>query len=86
MRMKSEDLGNYFIKNGELYYALGYIKDPALELENVKTGQREVVVIGSPISREYSKLFKIPVEEDGYNLDKATPVDKIYLESKGEDE
>lgn len=82
--MKREDLGQYFIKNGELYYALGYIKDPAIEFENVKTGQREVVVIGSLVSREYSKLFKIPVEENGYNFDKATPVDRIYLESKGE--
>lgn len=82
--MKSEDLGQYFIKNGELYYALSYINNPALELENVKTGQREVVVIGSLVSREYSKLFKIPVEENGYNLDKATPVDRIYLESKEE--
>lgn len=82
--MKREDLGQYFIKNGELYYALGYINNPALELENVKTGQREVVVIGSLVSREFSKLFKIPVEENGYNLDKATPVDRIYLESKGE--
>lgn len=82
--MKREDLGQYFIKNGELYYALGYINSPALELENVKTGQRVAVVIGSPVSREYSKLFKIPVEENGYNLDKATPVEKIYLESKGE--
>jgi len=82
--MKREDLGQYFIKNGKLYYALGYINNPALELENVKTGQREVVVIGSLVSREYSKLFKIPVEENGYNLDKATPVDKIYLNNKGE--
>ena len=82
--MNKEDLGQYFIKNGELYYALGYINNPALELENVKTGQREVVVIGSFVSKEYSKLYQIPVEEYGYNLDKATPVDKIYLESKGE--
>ena len=82
--MNKEDLGQYFIKNGELYYALGYIKDPAIELENVKTGQREVVVIGSLVSKEYNKLFKIPVEENGYDLDKATPVDRIYLESKGE--
>lgn len=82
--MRKEDLGQYFIKNGELYYALGYINNPALELENVKTGQREVVVIGSLVSREYSKLFKVPVEENGYNLDKATPVEGIFLESKGE--
>lgn len=82
--MKKEDLGQYFIKNDELYYALAYIDNPALELESVKTGRREVVVIGSLVSKEYSKLFKIPVEEDGYNLNKATPVDKIYLESKGE--
>ena len=82
--MKREDLGQYFIKNGELYYAIGYINNPALELKNVNTGQKEVVVIGSPVSREYSKLFEIPVEENGYDLDKATPVDRIYLESKGE--
>lgn len=80
--MKKEDLGQYFIKNDELYYALGYINNPALELENVKTGQRVVVVIDSPVSREYSKLFKIPVEENGYNLDKATPVENINLESQ----
>ena len=82
--MRKEDLGQYFIKNGELYYALSYINNPAIELENIKTGQKEVVVIDSLVSREYSKLFKIPVEENGYNLDKATPVDKIYLESKSE--
>ena len=82
--MKREDLGQYFIKNGELYYALGYISNPAIELENVRTGQREVVVIGSLVSREYSKLFKIPVEENAYDFDKATPVDRIYLESKGD--
>lgn len=82
--MKREDLGQYFIKNGEVYYAIGYINNPAIELKNVKTGQKEIVVIDSPVSREYSKLFKIPVEENGYNLDKATPVDRIYLESKGE--
>ena len=82
--MQREDLGKYFIKDGEIYYAFGYIDSPALEIENVKTGQRETVVIGSPISREYSKLYQIPVEEDGYDYDKATPVDRIYLESKGE--
>ena len=82
--MKREDLGQYFIKNGELYYAISYINNPAIELKNIKTGQKEVVVIGSLVSREYSKLFKIPVESNGYDLDKATPVDEIYLESKGE--
>lgn len=83
--MKREDLGQYFIKNGEIYYAICYINNPAIELKNIKTGQKEIVVIGSLVSREYSKLFKIPVEENGYNLDKATPVDEIYLKSKGED-
>ena len=82
--MKREDLGQYFIKNGELYYALAYIDEPAIELKNVKTGQEEVVVIGSLVSRKYSKLFKIPVEENGYNLDKAEPVEDICLESKSE--
>ena len=83
--MNREDLGNYFIKNGEIYYAIGYIDRPAIELKNVKTGQKEVVVIGSPVSKEYSKLFKIPVEENGiYIIDKATPFEKLHLESKGE--
>ena len=77
--MNREDLGQYFIKNGEVYYAFGYIQDPAIELENVKTGQRETVVIGSPVSREYSKLFQIPVEENGYNLYKAEPVKHVNL-------
>ena len=82
--MKHEDLGSYFIKNGEIYYAISYIDKPAIELKNVKTGQKEVVVIGSMFSREYSKLFEIPVEDNGYDLDKATPVENLYLESKGE--
>lgn len=82
--MEHEDLGSYFIKNGEIYHAISYIDKPAIELKNVKTGQKEVVVIGSMVSREYSKLFEIPVEENGYNLDKATPVENLYLESKGE--
>ena len=79
--MKHEDLGQYFIKNGELYMAIGYIDNPAIELKNVRTGQKEVAVIGSQVSREYSKLFQIPVDEDAYNLDKATPVKNINLES-----
>lgn len=79
--MKHEDLGQYFIKNGELFEAIGYIDNPAIELKNIKTGQKEVVVIGSMVSHEYSKLFSIPCEEDAYNLDKATPVENINLES-----
>jgi len=79
--MKREDLGQYFIKDGEIYYALGYISNPAIELINMNTGQKEVVVIGSMVSREYSKLFSIPVEENGYNLDKAEPVKDLMLGS-----
>lgn len=82
--MTHEDLGKYFIKNGEIYYAIGYIDRPAIELKNLKTGQKEVVVIGSMVSREYSKLYEIPVEENGYNLDNLIPVENINLESKGE--
>lgn len=82
--MKREDLGNYFIKNGEIYYAIGYISNPALELKNIKTGQKEVIVIGSEISKEYSKLFAIPVDENAYNLDKAEAVKYIYLGSDKE--
>ena len=78
--MKEEDLGQYFIKNGEIYMATGYIDEPAIELKNIRTGQKEVVVIGSQVSREYSKLFQIPVDEDAYNFDKAEPVENIVLE------
>lgn len=80
--MRREDLGQYFIKDGELYEAIAYIHNPALELQNINTGQKEVVVIGSVISHEYSKLFAIPCEEDAYNFDKAEPVNNINLESQ----
>jgi len=80
--MKRGDLGQYFIKNGELYEAIAYIDNPAIELKNIKTGQKEVVVIGSMVAREYSKLFAIPCEDDTYNLDKAKPVNNINLESQ----
>ena len=80
--MNKEDLGQYFIKNGELYMAIAYIDNPAIELKNLKTGQKEVVVIGSMVSCEYSKLYAIPCEEDGYNLGKIEPVDNIVLESQ----
>lgn len=80
--MKREDLGQYFIKNGEIYYACSYIDNPAIQLENIKTGQREVVVIGSQVSREYSKLFAIPADEDAYDLDKAEPVKDLRLGSE----
>ena len=80
--MNLKDLGQYFIKNGELYEAIAYIENPAIELKNIKTGQKEVVVIGSTASHKYSKLFSIPCEVDAYNLDKATPVENINLESE----
>lgn len=80
--MKREDLGQYFIKNGELYEAIGYIDNPAIELKNIKTGQKEIVVIGNMVSHEYSKLFAIPCEEDAYKLEKAKPVNNINLESQ----
>ena len=77
------DLGQYYIKNGEIYYVMGYIENPALEIKNIRTGQKEVIVIGSKVSKEYSKLFSIPCD-DTYNLDKAVPVKDIALDKIGE--
>ena len=79
--MNKEDLGEYFIKDNEIYQVIGYIQNPALELKNINTGQKEIVVIDSKVSEEYSKLFFVPCEKDGYHLDKAEPVKNIKLES-----
>ena len=57
--MTRKDLGKYFTRGAELYYAIAYIDSPALELINIKTNERKTIVIGSPVSEEY-KL----VEED----------------------
>ena len=54
--MKREDLGEYFRHGCELYQAIGYIDQPALELKNIKTGERRTIVIGAPVSLEYHKL------------------------------
>ena len=77
--MYKEDLGQYFIKNGEIYEAISYIDNPALELKNLSTGEKEVVVIGSMVSHEYSKLYSIECSGDVYNYDSAIPVKDIKL-------
>lgn len=79
--MNRFDLGTYFIKGNEIYYVCAYIDKPALELKNINTGETKVVVIGSPVSEEYWKLFKAPIKEDGYiDVDKAVGVDDIHLD------
>ena len=80
--MFKEDLGQYFIKDGEIYEAIGYIDNPAIELKNIKTGQKEVIVIGSCVSKEYSKLFSIQIDDNGYNLSNAIPVENIQIIDK----
>ena len=78
--MNDLDLGSYFIKGNEIYYVCGYIDSPALELKNVNTGELKVVVIGSPVSQEYWKLFKAPIKEDGCSdVDNAVEVDDIFI-------
>lgn len=54
--MNREDVGEYFRHGYEIYQAFAYIDQPALELRNIKTGERRVIVIDSPISAEYHKL------------------------------
>ena len=77
--MTEGDLGRYFIKDGEIYNAIGYINSPALELRNIRTGERRTIVIDSLLSHEYSKLFSIPCEEGQYNLDNAEEVSNIVV-------
>jgi hypothetical protein len=80
--MNRSDLGCYFIKNNEIYEAIAYASEPTLELKNIRTGQKEVVVIGSLVSEEYNKLFYIPATNKGYNLDKIEPVRNINFGEK----
>lgn len=56
--MNREDLGEYFKHGYEIYQAIGYIDQPALELKNIITGERKVIVIDSPLSMEYHKLYE----------------------------
>ena len=54
--MTKEDLGKYFERNDEIFHAIAYIDTPALELESISTGKRDVVVIDSQLSKEYKKI------------------------------
>lgn len=74
--MNREDLGNYFIKDGELYHCISYIHNPCMELKNIRTGQKEAVVLGSNRSKEFKRLYE--VDEIGTTK----PVDHINLEEK----
>jgi len=77
--MKKDDLGTYFIKGGEIYKVIGYIDRPALELINTKTKQKETIVIGSVIEKEYSKLFVVQSENGTYNIDKIEPLTHLSI-------
>ena len=54
--MNKKDVGAYFRHGCEIYQAFAYIDQPALELKNIKTGERRTIVIDSPISAEYHKF------------------------------
>ena len=71
--MNREDLGNYFIKNGEIYWCIGYIDRPCLELKSIRTGQREVVIIGSLYAEDFKRLCTLDENSEG------TPVTHIVL-------
>lgn len=75
--MNIEDLGNYFIKDGELYHCISYIDKPCMTLKNIRTGQKEVVVLGTIYSTEFKKLCTtndngdvIPVNDIYFNVNK----------------
>ena len=78
--MNREDLGNYFIKDNQLYVAIGYAEDPTMEIKNVITGQRQSIVIGSPYSQEFKKLVALKADAVGfYNLDSYENVKDVKL-------
>lgn len=80
--MTNEDLGEYFIKNGEIYHCNSYTDRPTVNLKNIRTGENSCIVCDSDFAKSFNKLFEIPSEKGFYNLDKAKPVDHINLVDK----
>ena len=84
--MNSEDLGCYFIKDGEIYYCIAYTDKPIVELLNINTNERKSIVCDSLLARDYAKLFKVPVG-DFYDLDLVEEVKNVKSKEqcRGED-
>lgn len=77
-----EDLGEYFIKDGEIYYCNAYTDKPTANLKNIRTGQDLSIVYDSPIAEKFNKLFEVQARNGVYHLNEAMPVEKINLNNK----
>lgn len=63
--MNKNCLGHYFVdKNGNIYQAVAYIDNPAIELKDIQTGNIKVVVIGSFYAEEFNKLYMVNTSRD----------------------
>lgn len=80
--MTRDSLGNYFIKDGEIYYCNAYTDQPTVNLKNIRTGENETIVCSSDLAKKFNLLCEAPFKDGIYNLDKAMVVDRIYLNDK----
>lgn len=76
------ELGKYFIKNGEIYMCIGYTDLPTTEFKNIRTGKIEHCVIGSMVFEEFKKLYSVENKNGKYNLDNAKEIENIVCEVK----
>ena len=75
------ELGKYFINNGEIYLCIGYTEQPTIEFKNIRTGQKENCVVGSMVHNSFKKLYAIERKNGEYNFDdSAEEVENIVLE------
>ena len=74
-----EQLGKYFIKDGEIYMCIGYTDLPTTEFKNIRTGKIENCVIGSMVFEEFKKLYSVENKNGEYNIDKAEEIENIVI-------
>lgn len=74
------ELGKYFIKNGEIYMCIAYTDLPTIEFKNIRTGKIEHCVIGSMAFEEFKKLYSVENKNGEYNLDNVEEIENIVLE------
>ena len=77
--MFKSELGKYFIKDNEIYQAIGYTEDPTMELKNIVTGQTMSVVVNSPLADNFKKLVAIPAKYGFYETTGAEEIENIVI-------
>ena len=51
-------LETYYVRNGEIFKCVGIITNPAIVLENIKTGEQETHVIGCLNYQQFKRLIE----------------------------